>query len=305
MDQDFVPALYGNVAKDMSGTPFRLRDTLSEVNFKRSYQGFRLALPSFYGRLVDAAKPAWEPGNYEEKDANNAWQSASFDVHKISTFKIPEVTTDDEGNEVSLTVTANDGTRLTGVVYGRQKTGNDKPWTPGNYEVCVVTKWKTVGKGQQAEDPTWLDCDYDRLKEFHLMDERNGKPTQDKPEKFTTFHIAFKDPVTLHRKDKDGQPVEKEALAVELEAPHYLALALHAKIADKSEDGGNPLNYWMTWHFDAAQSDNALKWSVKANKMAPEDVAAVREALADGPDHAASQFKNMFGEEMNVSDIEI
>jgi len=292
----FVPALYKSELAGLSGKVFRLRNTNSEVNFKRSYVGFQLALPSFFGRLVDPTKPAWEPGNFQVKDEQDEWEDAAFDLYRIHTFKIPETV----GDGAKFELQANDGTPIpAGTIYGRQKrAGEDKPWTPGNYEVCVVTKWKTVGKGRQAEAFAWIDCDYDRLKEFHVVDER-GKVDVDKPEKVTTFHIAFKEPVELTRKDKDGNPITKREAVVGLEAPHYLALALHAKIADKSEDGGNPLHFWLTWHFDAEQTDNALKWSVKATKMTDEEIAALSQAPV-----MEQQIEDMFGEELNVDEID-
>jgi hypothetical protein len=301
-DKSFVPALYKSELAGLSGKAFRLRNTDSEVNFKRSYLGFQMALPSFFGRLIDPTKPAWEPGNFQIKNDRDEWEDGSFDLYRIHTFKIPATTVNEDAafTEVQLEVRANDGRVLpAGALFGRQKRGGEeKPWTPGNYEVCVVTKWKTVGKGRQAEEFEWVECDYDRLKEFHVLDER-GKPAVDKPEKVTTFHVTFKEPVELKRKDKDGNPLTKHETVVELEAPHYLALALHTKIADKSEDGGNPLHYWLTWHFDAEQSDNALKWSVKATKMTDEEIAALRD---DAP--ATSTLESAFGEELNVDEID-
>ena len=302
-ESSYIPAVYKSELAALSGKLFRLRSTDCEVNFKRSYLGFQLALESFYGRLANPNEPAWKDGNYEEKDDDGMWHTASFDVRRVQTLKIPETVTDEEtGNTVPLEVRANGGRILpSGVLHGRQKfAGPDlKPWTPGNYEVCVVTTWRKFGKGRQAEDAEWIECDYNTIRAYHLPDER-GKPSNDNPEKVTTFHVAFKEPIALQRKDKEGQPVTKHETVVEIEAPHYLALGLQQKIADKSEDGGNPLHYWLAFAYDATKTDNALKWTVKATKMTDDEIATL---AADALGGSMLDLDPAFEEELNAEEV--
>jgi hypothetical protein len=271
-----VPALYSSDLKELAGRPFRLRSTDTTVNVKSSYLWWRLDLPRFYGQILDPEDKPWTPGNFAMY-VDNELVVKPYDDYRIQTFDIPEhqKESDEQGNPIPVVVTANDGTPIpAGKVYGMVVDGTKRHYEPGNFRVGIVHGWETVGKGSKAKSVEWLECDFDRVRDYAAINV-HGKPEQDKPEKVTTFQITMKDAVTLKRKDKDGNPVTKTVTDVQLEAGHYLALALQAKIADKSEDGGNPLHYWMAWNYDGEKTDNALKWTVKATKMTDTEIAAL------------------------------
>lgn len=268
-----LPALYSQEIKALSGTPFRLLSTDSTLNTKSSYLWFQLNLDRFYGVIPDPEGKPWDEGNHLVYNGDKT-EPVPFDFYRLYTFRIP----------VGVSLTTNDGTPIPAgrdaehpvTIHGKMKTPNDKPWTAGNFVICLGGTWKMVGKGSRLEGAEWKECDFDRLREFELIDKDSGKPRVDKPEKVTTFKIAFQSPVTVQRKEKDGTLVGKEMRECVLEAGHYLALRLKAKIKDKSEDNGNPLQYWLTWTFDPTKTDNATKWDVTAKKMTDEETTALQ-----------------------------